>query len=101
MSTILICRFHLDLQRRNDHPNTKTTWSLPPVSIGSFHVATRKMHDAVMAEFGNVRTEEIFGTETSRREVVIPDVPAERTENDIGLVDIRPLPQDSDNAVEA
>jgi hypothetical protein len=53
LSTIIICRFHLDLQRQNAHPNSNATWSLPTLSIGSFHAASRRMHEAVMAEFGD------------------------------------------------
>jgi hypothetical protein len=51
LSAIIICRLHLDLQRQNAHPNAN--WSLPTLSIGSFHAASRRMHEAVMAEFGD------------------------------------------------
>lgn len=51
LSVILICRFHIILQMRNAHPNT--SWSLPPVSVGSFPVATQRIHNAVVAEFGD------------------------------------------------
>jgi hypothetical protein len=53
LSAIIICRFHLDLQRQNAHPNSNANWSLPTLSIGSFHAASRRMHEAVMAEFGD------------------------------------------------
>jgi hypothetical protein len=53
LSSIIICRFHLDLQRQNAHPNSNANWSLPTLSIGSFHEASRRMHEAVMADFSD------------------------------------------------
>ena len=64
MSVILVCRFHLELQKRNAHPNINTLQSIALTSVGSFHAAARSMHNAVMAEFGD-----------SISERVIPDIP--------------------------
>ena len=49
MSTIVVCRFHLTLQERNQDP-TRTS-SLPSFLITTFHDA---MHYAVQEEFGNL-----------------------------------------------
>jgi hypothetical protein len=48
----MVCRLHLDL-RKSAHPNSNVTWSLPTHLIGSFPVASRSLHEAVMAEFGD------------------------------------------------
>ena len=42
---------HLNLQK-NTHPNSDTLPGLPTISLGSFRVASQRMHNAVMAEFG-------------------------------------------------
>ena len=51
LSAIIICRFHLDLQR-NTLPNPNTSQGLPTISLGSFRAASQRVHDEVMAEFG-------------------------------------------------
>ena len=50
LSTIIICRFHLDLQEKNAHPNNSR--DLSTIAIGSFRAANQQIHDAVMEEFG-------------------------------------------------
>ena len=49
----MTCHFHLILQRRNAHLNGNTSQDLPTISIGSFRAASQRIHDAVMAEFGD------------------------------------------------
>ena len=39
LSAIIICHFHLDLQR-NAHPNANTSQRLPTISLGSFRAET-------------------------------------------------------------
>ena len=63
LSAIIICRFHLNLHKRNALLNSNASQDLSPISIGSFHAASQRIHDVVMAEFGvslvdkNVHTE--------------------------------------------
>ena len=91
LSVILICRFHLDLQERNAHPNANTAGGLPTISIGSFRVASQRMHDAVIAEFGDSHV----GTEGSRpREAV-------GTLDDISLLEMELRPQGAEIFFEA
>jgi hypothetical protein len=78
LSTIIICRFHLDLQRQHAHPSTKTSWGLPTMSIGSFRMATQRVHDAVMAEFGDLQADAAYDMETSQ-DMVVPAAGAETT----------------------
>ncbi|KAF8579753.1 hypothetical protein K439DRAFT_1620294 [Ramaria rubella] len=61
LSIIIICRFHLALQQRNDHPNgSNTSHSLP---LGSFHAVKERIHRAVVNEFGDMSFNESLGTE--------------------------------------
>jgi hypothetical protein len=48
---IILCRIHLGLLEKNAHPNGTTHSSPHPVRI--FHAATRRIHDAVVDEFGD------------------------------------------------
>jgi hypothetical protein len=102
LSSIIICRFHLDLQRRNAHPNTNTSPDLPTISIGSFHAATQRIHDAVMAEFGDSNADLPVGTEEPSELVEAADgaIVEGTTDNDIALVEIqsRPQPEGADMA---
>ena len=41
------------LQRRNAHQNSNVSRDLSTISIGSFRAASERIHDAVMAEFGD------------------------------------------------
>jgi hypothetical protein len=84
LSAIIICRNHLDLQRRNWYPNTNTSQGLPTITIGSFHAAVQRMHHAVMAEFGDPNDVSVEA-ETSQEVVVHadPDVPAAIAEDDV------------------
>jgi hypothetical protein len=94
----MICQFHLDLQRRNARPNlTDSSLGLPTVSLGSFHVATRRVHDAVMDEFSDSHADQGVGTEASQEGVVPvdPDMPAKMTGNDISLAEIQSRAQDA------
>ncbi|KAF8585215.1 hypothetical protein K439DRAFT_1616156 [Ramaria rubella] len=72
LSIIIICRFHLDLQQRNDHPHgSNTSHSLP---LGSFHAVTEKIHRAVVDEFGDLSFNESFGTEESQEDIELQDI---------------------------
>jgi hypothetical protein len=51
LSTIIVCRIHLDLLEKHAHPNGATHSSPQPVR--SFRAAPRQIHDAVMDEFGD------------------------------------------------
>ncbi|KAF8584605.1 hypothetical protein K439DRAFT_1616590 [Ramaria rubella] len=64
LSVILICRFHLDLQQRNHHPNGSTTSHSHP--LRSFHAVTGRIHKAVVDEFGDLSFNESFGMEGSQ-----------------------------------
>ena len=51
---------HLDLQERHAHPNGTThSVSHPP---GSFHAATRRIHNAIVDEFGDRSVTESLDT---------------------------------------
>jgi hypothetical protein len=102
LSTILISRFHIHLQTRNAYTNTNTSRGLPTISIGSFHAATQRIHDAVLAEFGNPGPDLLVGSVVSS-ETVMPtdrDMSAEMTEDDISLVEIQSSIQDAENTLE-
>ncbi|KAF8574289.1 hypothetical protein K439DRAFT_1624441 [Ramaria rubella] len=72
LSTIIICRFHLDLKQRNDHPNgSNTSHSLP---LGSFHAVTERIHRAVVDEFGDLSFNESFGTEGEQEDIELQDM---------------------------
>jgi hypothetical protein len=100
LSAIIGCRFHLDLHRRNAHPNTNTSQDIPTLSLGSFHAATQSLHDAVMAEFGNSHT----GDGDVLREVVVPadlEMPAAAMGDNIEPVESPSLPQEAESSLEA
>ncbi|KAF8496637.1 hypothetical protein JB92DRAFT_2834577 [Gautieria morchelliformis] len=61
LSVIVICRFHLALQERVAHPNSTTHSSQHLIT--SFHAATRKIHNSLMDEFGDLSIEEIGTSE--------------------------------------
>jgi hypothetical protein len=72
------------------------------MSIGSFRVATQRMHDAVMEEFGDLQADVPYDSETSQ-DTVVPedrDMPAAGEENDIAAVEIPSQPQDAETTVE-
>ena len=73
LSTIIICRFHLDLQQRNAllNSNTNPSADLPTISVGTFHAATQRLHLNLMEEFGDVQTAK--GTEVVQEAVATPD----------------------------
>ncbi|KIJ34148.1 hypothetical protein M422DRAFT_52135 [Sphaerobolus stellatus SS14] len=52
ISTILICRFTLQLLEANAHPNG-TTSEGQETNIGSFHAAIRAFDDTIMADFAD------------------------------------------------
>lgn len=99
LSSILICRFHLMLQKRNAHPNINTTGSLPLSSIGGFHTAAQKMHDAVVDEFGDSNTLECFETETPEEGIMFRD--DSTTGDGVRLMELQTQPQGCEIAVEA
>ena len=63
LSTIIICRFHLTLQERNQHPNGSLTQ--PSAHLSSFRAAVKTVHNAVLDEFGDLRLRESLRTGTS------------------------------------
>ncbi|KAF8579755.1 hypothetical protein K439DRAFT_1620295 [Ramaria rubella] len=83
LSVILICRFHLDLQQRNEHPNGSiTSHSLP---LGSFHAVTERIHRAVVDEFGDLSFNESFGTEASQEDIELQDMQSPSAAAEIDL----------------
>ena len=72
LSVIIICGFHLDLQR-NAQLNTNSSQDLPTISLGSFRAASQKMHDTVMAEFGGSLVDESVEAEAAADDIVTPD----------------------------
>jgi hypothetical protein len=92
-SVLIVCRLHLDLQTRA-HRRSRT-WSLPTISIGSFHAATHRMHDGVATEFEDGNSHERVGSRVSYGEV---NIPAGTTSGDIGLA---PPVWASENTAEA
>jgi hypothetical protein len=102
LSAILICRFHLDLIRRNTHSNTHTSLGLSAVSVGSFHAATQRVHDAVMAEFGDLNTDVLVDAEILEGEVIPADPGMPSTsDNEITMVEVLSQPQVVEITVEA
>ena len=95
LSTIIICRFHLNLQRKNAHPNSNASQDLPTISIGSFRAASQKMHNVIMAEFGGSLVDENAEAEGSR-EAVETGMPAGMTEDGIELDEYQSWPQDAE-----
>jgi hypothetical protein len=59
LSVIIVCRINLDLLARHAHPNGTTHSS--PQPLRSFRAAPRRIHDAVMDEFGD---RSVIGTGT-------------------------------------
>ena len=86
ISTIIICRFHLNLQR-NAHPDSNTSQGLPTISLGSFRAASQRIHDAVMAEFGGSLVVDSVEAEAAGDDIVTPDpdMPSGMTEDGIEL----------------
>lgn len=96
LSAVLICRFHLDLQRRIDHPSTGTL-SQSELSLGSFRATRQKLHNAVVAEFGDTNANTHVELELSLGETVFPEIPASRSlGDDIGLAEIQPRSQSAE-----
>ena len=97
LSTTLICRFHLDLQRTHAHPNS----SVPSISLGSFRAAVQSLHDAVVAEFGDpIPGKGHSGSESPNDDVAIPDIPETTTEEEIELGELRSQRQGNEDDVE-
>ena len=93
LSTIIICCFHLDLQRNAQlNTNTNTLQGLPTISLGSFRAASQRVHDTVMAEFGGSLVEESVEAGVSRGEVE-PAVAAGMTEDEVELEECQSWPQ--------
>ena len=79
LSVIIICRIHLDLLEKNPHVNGSTYSS--PFPIGSFHAATRRIHNVIIDEFGDRNVTEAFDTGISSSDVIeLQDIPASDTE---------------------
>ena len=80
LSAIVICRFHLELQMRHAGWRSRTTsdCNLTTLPIADFHSTTQRMHNAVVAEFGdgNSDHDEILEEEEP------PDTPAGTTGDD-------------------
>ena len=101
ISVILICRFHLDLQRTHAHPNSSDSRSVPSISLGSFRATVQSLHDAVVAEFGDpIPSRDRPGSEWPNDDVVIPDIPEATSNEEIELTKLRFQPQRSWDAVE-
>ncbi|KAF8573868.1 hypothetical protein K439DRAFT_1624751 [Ramaria rubella] len=87
LSIIIICRFHLDLQQRNDHPNGSTTsHSLP---LGSFHAVTERIHRAVVDEFGDLSFNESIGTEGSQEDIELQNM---QSPSGVAEIDLQEFP---------
>ncbi|KAF8572533.1 hypothetical protein K439DRAFT_1625716, partial [Ramaria rubella] len=87
LSVILICRFHLELQQRNDHPNgSNTSHSLP---LGSFHAVKERIHRAVVDEFGDLSFNDSFGTEGSQADI---ELQALQTSSEVAEIDLQEFP---------
>ena len=84
LSTIIICHFHLDLQRTHAHLNKNVSQDLPTISIGSFRAASQRMHDVVMSEFGGSLVDESVEAEASREDSG-PDIIAGMNEHGVEL----------------
>ncbi|KAF8579746.1 hypothetical protein K439DRAFT_1620293 [Ramaria rubella] len=87
LSIIIICRFHLDLQQRNNHPNgSNTSHSLP---LGSFQAVTERIHRAVVDEFGDLSLNESFGTEGSHEDIELQEI---QSSNGVAEIDLQEFP---------
>ncbi|KAF8575118.1 hypothetical protein K439DRAFT_1545665 [Ramaria rubella] len=87
LSTIIICRFHLDLQQRNDYPNgSNTSHSLP---LNSFHAVTERIHRAVVDEFGDLSFNESFGTEVSQEDIELQEI---QSPSGVAEIDLQEFP---------
>ena len=96
LSVILICRFHLDLQRA--YANSR---SVPSISLGCFQAAVQSIHDAVIAEFGDpIPKRDLSGSELSNDDVANSDIPEATTVEEIELTELRSQLQGSEDAVE-
>jgi len=83
ISVILVCQFHLELHKRNSHPNG-TPFDAPPPS-GSFKAATQQVHGAIIEEFGDLNFNESLGGELSQGGIGLQDVESHHTEEHIDL----------------
>ena len=68
LSTIILCRIHLDLLEKYAHPNGSTHSSPQPAR--SFHAVTRRIHNAVVDEFGDRSVTETLDTGISSRDEI-------------------------------
>ena len=101
LSVILICRFHLDLQRTHAHPNSSDSRTIPSISLGSFRAAVRSIHDAVLEEFGDpIPGRNQSGNESSHDDVAIPDIPTAIADEEIELTELRSQGIWNEDAVE-
>ena len=100
LSVVLICRFHLDLQRTHAHPNSSSSRNIPSISLGSFRAAVQSIHDAVLAEFGDPIPERVQSGSDSPNEAEIPYIPEATTNEEIELTEVRSQTQGSEDAVE-
>lgn len=61
-----MCRIHLDLIEKDEHPNGSTqSLTLP---LGTFNAATRRIHNAIVDEFGDGSVTETGDTRISSDE---------------------------------
>ncbi|KAF8579111.1 hypothetical protein K439DRAFT_1620798 [Ramaria rubella] len=87
LSLIIICRFHLDLQQRNDHSNGSTTsHSLP---FDSFHAFKERIYRAVVDEFGDLSFNESFGTKVSQEDIELQDI---QSPSGVAEIDLQEFP---------
>ena len=93
LSTVIICRFHLELQRRNTHLNTNTSQGLSTISVGSFRAASQRMHDVVMAEFGGSLVDECVEAEAMGDVTPDPDISSGTTGDVMELEEFQSQPQ--------
>ena len=101
LSVILICRFHLDLQRAHAHLNSSNSGSAPSTSLGSFRAAVQSIHDAILAEFGDpIPGRDQSGSESPNDDVVIPDILEATTDEEIELTEGRSQRQGNEDAVQ-
>ncbi|KAF8573381.1 hypothetical protein K439DRAFT_981295 [Ramaria rubella] len=68
LSIIMICRFHLELQKRNECPNG-TKASPSHSTLSTFRAATERIHQSVMDDFGDLEFNESLGAEASNQNV--------------------------------
>ncbi|KAF8574279.1 hypothetical protein K439DRAFT_1624460 [Ramaria rubella] len=87
LSVIIVCRFHLDLQQRNYHPNgTNSSHTLP---LGSFHAVTERIHRAVVYEFGDLSFNESFATEASQQDFELQTI---QSANGVAEINLQEFP---------